>query len=67
MDYRESGPVKLTLYDLTGKVIRVYELNGQKGMNQMKVQRSEISGSGVIYYQFDAAQNSATRRMIINN
>ena len=63
----ESGQVKLTLYDLTGKVIRVYELNGHKGLNQMKVQRSEISGSGVIYYQLDAAQNSATRRMLISN
>jgi hypothetical protein len=63
----ESGPVKLTLYDLTGKVIRVYELNGQKGMNQMKVQRSEISGSGVIYYQLDAAHSTATKRMMMSN
>ncbi|MFN8280061.1 MAG: HYR domain-containing protein [Saprospiraceae bacterium] len=61
----ESGAVKLTVYDVTGKVLRVYSLNGHKGMNQYQVSREELGAGGVLYYQLDAAHNTATRKMIV--
>ena len=61
----EAGAVKLSIYDVTGKVIRVYEIQGQKGLNTQKIEKSELNGGGVLYYQLDAANHTATKRMIM--
>ncbi|MDQ3142846.1 MAG: cohesin domain-containing protein, partial [Bacteroidota bacterium] len=61
----ESAPVILTIYDINGKVIRVYEVLGQKGLNKMEIAKSDIGLSGVLYYQLDAANQTATKRMLI--
>ncbi|HMW38900.1 MAG TPA: T9SS type A sorting domain-containing protein, partial [Saprospiraceae bacterium] len=62
----EASAVKLTVYDVTGKVVRVYSLNGQKGLNSYTVNKSELNNAnGVLYYQLDGANNTATRRMVI--
>jgi hypothetical protein len=61
----EAGAVKLSIYDVTGKVIRVYEIQGQKGLNTQKIEKSELNGGGVLYYQLDAANHTATKRMVV--
>ncbi|MBK8955134.1 MAG: T9SS type A sorting domain-containing protein [Saprospiraceae bacterium] len=61
----EAGAVKLTIYDVTGKVLRVYETQGAKGLNTMKVQKSDLNTGGVLYYQLDALNHTATKRMVI--
>ncbi|MBK9107884.1 MAG: T9SS type A sorting domain-containing protein [Saprospiraceae bacterium] len=61
----EAGAVKLSIYDVTGKVLRVYETQGTKGLNTIKVQKSELNASGVLYYQLDATNHTATKRMVI--
>jgi len=61
----EAAAVKLTIYDVAGKVVRVYELQGQKGLNQFKILKSELSTSSVLYYQLDAADHTATKRMFL--
>ncbi len=65
----EASQVKLTIYDAAGKVIRVYEQDGAKGLNQITIQRSEVNAAGVLYYQLDAQTelggHTATKRMII--
>jgi len=61
----EAGPVKLTVYDVTGKVLRVYSLQGHKGMNSYQVGKDELGAGGVLYYQLDAALNTATRKMVV--
>ncbi|MCC7027462.1 MAG: HYR domain-containing protein, partial [Saprospiraceae bacterium] len=61
----EAAAVKLTIYDVAGKVVRVYELQGQKGLNQFKILKSELSTSSVLYYQLDAADHTATKRMLL--
>lgn len=61
----ESGLVKLTIYDMAGKVMRVYRLQGSKGMNSYQLKKEEIGTSGVLYYQLDANHNTATKKMIV--
>ncbi|MDQ3141738.1 MAG: T9SS type A sorting domain-containing protein [Bacteroidota bacterium] len=61
----EAGKAKLTIYDMTGKVLHVKELKGQKGINQVSVKRDEIHGTGMFYYQLDADNHTASKRMII--
>ncbi|MBL0260836.1 MAG: T9SS type A sorting domain-containing protein [Saprospiraceae bacterium] len=55
----------MSIYDVTGKVIRVYEIQGQKGLNTQKIEKSELNGGGVLYYQLDAANHTATKRMVV--
>jgi hypothetical protein len=61
----EASDVKLTIYDVTGKVIRIYELQGQKGMNSIKLLQQELNTTGVLYYQLDASNHTATKRMVV--
>ena len=61
----EAGIAKLSIYDVTGKVLRVYEMQGAKGMNTFKVQKSDLNAAGVLYYQLDAANHTATKRMVV--
>jgi hypothetical protein len=55
----------LTIYDVTGKVHRIYNVKGQKGLNTVSVNHNDLSTSGMFYYQLDAANQTATKRMII--
>jgi len=34
-------------------------------MNTVKVQKSELNATGVLYYQLDAADHTATKRMVV--
>ncbi len=61
----EASPATLTIYDVTGKVHRVINLEGQKGLNTISLTKAELNGTGMFYYQLDAAHYSATKRMII--
>lgn len=61
----EAGAAKLSIYDVTGKVLRVYEFSGTKGLNTVKIQKSELNAAGVLYYQLDAVNHTATKRMVV--
>ncbi len=58
-----AAPALLTIYDVTGKVVRVYEINGVKGINNVTITKDEIETSGVLYYQLDSNDHTATKRM----
>ena len=61
----EAGTAKFSFYDLTGKVLKVYELQANKGLNKLKLHRSEFKSNGIIYYQLDAAGHSSTKQMLL--
>ena len=69
IDFRlpEAGDIKLTIYDATGKIIRVFEQSAFKGLNQIKISKESLDASGVLYYQLDAAGHTATKKMIVLN
>jgi len=45
----------------------MYDVIGNKGMNSIKIDRSELNVFGVLYYQLDAQNHSATKQMILMN
>ncbi|MEO1413131.1 MAG: cohesin domain-containing protein, partial [Bacteroidota bacterium] len=61
----EAGEVKLSVYDVSGKVLKVIEGEYAAGYNQVSVTRNELGTNGVLYYQVDTKNDSATRKMII--
>ncbi|MBK8955831.1 MAG: T9SS type A sorting domain-containing protein [Saprospiraceae bacterium] len=61
----QDGLATLSIYDVAGKVLRVYEIKGVKGLNSINIDRNDINASGVLYYQLDADSHTATKRMVI--
>jgi hypothetical protein len=60
----EAGSYTLTVFDVTGKVVKVVNAEGQKGYNSERLDRNDIS-SGVMYYQLESGEYTATKKMII--
>ena len=61
----EATTAKLTITDMSGKVLRVIEAEYEAGYNQVRV--SDLPATGVLYYQLDTDNDSATRKMVILN
>jgi hypothetical protein len=60
----EAANYTLTIFDVTGKVVKVVTAEGQKGYNAETLTRNDIS-SGVMYYQLESGEYTATKKMII--
>ncbi|MBK6903231.1 MAG: T9SS type A sorting domain-containing protein [Saprospirales bacterium] len=60
-----SSTAKLTVMDISGKVLQVVEGDYSKGYNEVRL--SNIPATGVLYYQLDTPTHSATRKMVILN
>ncbi len=61
----KGGSATLKVFDLSGRVLQVVEGDYDKGYNEVLVDRSDLSASGVLYYQLETADNQATRKMIV--
>src|SRR6056297_626982 len=63
-DLPEANQATLTIFDGAGKVIN--EISGQfdKGTNQIELSRSDLSGSGLLYYRLESGEYSAVKKMI---
>ncbi len=61
----QATKATLKIYDVAGKVLKVVEGDYSKGMNNVKIERSEIPATGVLYYQLDTDTDSAVKKMII--
>ena len=55
----------LTVYDVTGKVLKVLTGDYAKGYHRITLQRSELQGHGMLYYRLDTDTDTATKRMIL--
>jgi hypothetical protein len=61
----QAGNATLTVMDVTGKIITKKEGTYAKGLNTVTLQKSDIGISGVLYYQLDSGEFTATKKMII--
>ena len=61
----EAMDARLTIYDATGKLLKVIEENYAKGYQEEVVRQQDLNTHGVIYYQLDTKNYSATRKMVL--
>ncbi|MEE9373487.1 MAG: T9SS type A sorting domain-containing protein [Saprospiraceae bacterium] len=61
----EAGPATLTVFDVTGKTVRVEAGNFERGYNEITLSKSLLGTSGVLYYQLESGDFTATRKMIV--
>jgi len=54
----------ITVHDITGKVVKVANINGVKGYNTLELNKAELS-SGVMYYSLKAGEFTATKKMVV--
>jgi len=59
--------VNLIIRDLSGKVLKQLEINGELGMNSVKLKKSDFSDNGIYFYQLNSLNSSLTKKMIFFN
>jgi hypothetical protein len=60
-----DAPATLTVFDITGKVLRSIEVEGVKGYNEVTLQQSQLAANGILYYQLATEGYMATRKMVV--
>ncbi|MBK8052857.1 MAG: T9SS type A sorting domain-containing protein [Saprospiraceae bacterium] len=60
----EAGPATLTIYDITGKVLKSYSKEYAKGRNEVIINSEEINAQGVMFYELESKGVKATKKMI---
>ncbi|MFK8006772.1 MAG: HYR domain-containing protein [Saprospiraceae bacterium] len=61
----ESGAITLRITDVAGRTLKLINMDAVKGMNSVILNRDEFDATGVLYYQLESADNTATMKMII--
>jgi len=61
----EASKATLSVYDVTGKVLKVVEGEYNQGYNEVKLKGSDLNATGVLYYQLDTKTYTATKKMIV--
>ncbi len=61
----EAAPTVVTIYDATGKVVKRYQSDYEKGYHQIEVSKSDLGANGVYTYRLSSAKYSATKKMVV--
>lgn len=61
----EAGQASLTIFDVTGKTVAIERGHFARGYNEVTVSKSDLGASGVLYYQLESGEFTATRKMIV--
>ena len=61
----EDMPATLTIYDVSGKALKVFKGNYNKGYNEVQISRSELNTYGILFYQLDTELKRMAKKMVI--
>ncbi len=61
----QRGEVRISFYDVTGKVLTVIEKDSEQGYNEIRVNRTDLGISGMIYYKLESREHTATQHMMM--
>jgi len=64
-DLPKASDYTMTIYDVTGKVVKVYNAYGNAGYNKLEISNKELNVAGVLYYRLESGDYTATRKMIM--
>ncbi|MEM8907447.1 MAG: T9SS type A sorting domain-containing protein, partial [Bacteroidota bacterium] len=62
----EASKATLTIYDLSGRVVRQVTGEYSKGYQQVSIEAAELNGVGMYYYRLETDKHSAVRKMIVH-
>jgi len=61
----EASKATLTIMDVSGKLIKLIEQDGVQGYNEVRLDKRELSASGVLYYRLETSTDTATKKMTL--
>jgi Dockerin type I domain len=60
-----SAKATISVYDVTGKLVNVRNVEATKGLNSEIFTREQLGATGVLYYTLESGDFTATKKMII--
>ncbi|MBK7806150.1 MAG: T9SS type A sorting domain-containing protein [Saprospiraceae bacterium] len=60
-----SAKATISVYDVTGKLVTVRNVEATKGLNSEIFTREQLGATGVLYYTLESGDFTATKKMII--
>ncbi len=64
-DLGQAEKVNLSILDITGRVVKRIQYSATKGYNELTVNRKDLDGKGVYYYQLATSSGIKTKKMIV--
>ena len=64
-DLPKAMSAVVTVYDVTGKTLKVVNNQFMKGYNSIEINKNELGSAGVLYYTLEAEGFSATRKLVV--
>ncbi len=61
----QASPATLTIMDVHGKVVKIIQGDYEKGNHSITLNRQDIIGSGLFYYQLASSAGKVTKTMLI--
>jgi hypothetical protein len=61
----EASTATLKITDVSGRIVKMVKGDYVKGYNEVRLQRSELPSTGILYYQLDTQSDSATKMMLL--
>ena len=60
-----ASVVNFKVYDVTGKVLKQVNKEFAAGINTITLDKTNLGQGGVLYYQIEAGEFTATRKMVV--
>ena len=61
----QAESAMISVYDVTGRLIRSIEGDFVKGFNQVQFRKADLGVSGILYYRLNAGAFTAARKMVV--
>ena len=61
----DASQGRLTITDVSGKVIMIQEGNYVQGLNTIMISKGQINTSGILYYTLETEEYTATKKMVV--
>lgn len=61
----QASKATLSIFDLSGKLLKVVSGEYSNGYNEITIDKADLSASGILYYQLETPNATATKKMII--
>jgi hypothetical protein len=60
----QAGQATITIYDLTGKVVRQISNSFPKGQSEIVIKAEDLQATGVLFYELESLGQKSTKKMI---